>query len=222
MTLRRVAAAVAASALALGGLVACDSNPAVAAYVGETEFTTAEVDGIYQDLVDRQPDTNVTRQQILETLVVGELARSLSEQQEGRPLQVTAADIAAGENVPAESRYAQVRADMATHLLFWSGHVDVPQPTEEQLRELHELALAAGEEWADAPFEQLGPILNSDQVAQAIAVREGLTAEAERLGVSVNPRYAPLRHVFLHFAGGEPAVFVTLGEGGTDAVESGD
>lgn len=220
MTLRRVAAAVAAGALALGGLVACDSHPAVAAYVGETEFTVAEVDEIYEDLVDRQPDTLVTRQQIVETLVVGELVRSLAEQQEGQPRQVTAADVAVGENVPAESRYAQVRAEMATHLMFWSGYVELTQPTDAQLRELHELAREAGEEWAEQPFEQLGPILNTAQVAQAIAVRDGLTAEAERVGVTVNPRYAPLRHVFLHFAGGAPAVFVTFGEGGTDAVES--
>ena len=68
-------------------------------------------------------------------------------------------------------------------------------PTEEQLREVHQAAIDAGEEWADQPFEELGPILGNEQVAQAIAIREAFAAEAERVGVTVNPRFAPLQYV---------------------------
>ena len=110
MTRRRVVVAVIAGALALGGLVACDSHPAVAAYVGETEYTVDEVEEIFEDLIGRQPETTVTRQQILETLVVGQLVRSLATEQGGDLREVSAADVAVGENVPAESRYAEIRA----------------------------------------------------------------------------------------------------------------
>lgn len=219
MTRRRVVVAVIAGALALGGLVACDSHPAVAAYVGETEYTVDEVEEIFEDLIGRQPETTVTRQQILETLVVGQLVRSLATEQGGDLREVSAADVAVGENVPAESRYAEIRADLATHMFSWSGQVEVTTPTEEQLREVHQATIDAGEEWADQPFEELGPILGNEQVAQAIAIREAFAAEAERVGVTVNPRFAPLQYVFLRFSGGAPAIYITLGDS-SDTVDS--
>lgn len=222
MTLRRVATAVAAGVLALGGLVACDSHPAVAAYVGDTEFTVAEVDAIYDDLVERQPDTIVTREQIVVTLVMGELVRSLAEQSGAQLRPVTAEDVGRGENVPADSRYAEIRADMATYLLSWSGQVEADEVSEEHLRELHELAIEAGEEWANQPLDDLRPILGGERVAQAIAIREALEAEAERVGVSVNPRYGEAMFVITPFSSGAPAVFVAFGEAGTDAVENTD
>ncbi len=219
MTRRRVVAAVIAGALALGGLVACDSHPAVAAYVGDTTYTVAEVEEIFEDLVSRQPETTVTRQQIVETLVIGQLVRSLATEQGVQLREVTVDDIAVGENVPADSRYAEIRAETATYMYSWSGQVEVRPLTEEQMREVHQAAIDAGVEWADYPFEELEPILGGEQVAQAVALREALVGEAERVGVTVNPRYAPVQHALLHFAGGAPAVVVTLGEP-ADAVDN--
>lgn len=212
MTRRRVVAAVVAGVLALGGLVACDLDRTTAASVGDTQYTLAEVDEMFEELLEKQPETTVTRQLIVETLVVGELARSLAIEQGVELYEVTVDDIAVAENVPTSTRYAQVRADMATHLRSWSGQVEVVQPTEPQLRELHQVAIEAGEEWAELPFEELGHIFDDRQVAQAIVVRDALAAEAERVGVTVHQRYVPLRYPFLHFSGGAPAVFLSIGQ----------
>src|SRR5690606_34075364 len=159
------------------------------------------------------------RQQIVETLVIGQLVRSLATEQGVQLREVTVDDIAVGENVPADSRYAEIRAETATYMYSWSGQVEVRPLTEEQMREVHQAAIDAGVEWADYPFEELEPILGGEQVAQAVALREALVGEAERVGVTVNPRYAPVQHALLHFAGGAPAVVVTLGEP-ADAVDN--
>lgn len=50
MSGRRLAAVVALAALAPLGLVACQSDPAVAAYVGDTEISEARVDGVVDAL----------------------------------------------------------------------------------------------------------------------------------------------------------------------------
>src|SRR5690606_8605432 len=108
------------------------------------------------------------------------------------------------------------------YLLSWSGQVEPEGISEEHLRELHELAVEAGEEWANQPLEDLRPILGNERVAQAVAIREELEAEAERVGVSVNPRYGEAMFVITPFSSGAPAVFVAFGEVGTDAVENTD
>lgn len=219
MTLRRVAAAIAAGVIALGGLAACRMDPSVAVYVGDDTYTVAEVDEIYDEVAAGQADAPVTRALILETLVMRDLVKSLATEQGVEVQPVSPEVVAASEQVPPDSRYAAVRAEMVSYLQSWSGHIALVAPTEEQLREIYDRAVVAGEGWAIQPFEDLRAQLDDGRMRQAIGVRGQLADEVERVGVTVNPRFAPLEFVLLEFSGGAPALSVALSGPTSDAVK---
>lgn len=249
MPRRRLAVVAVLGVLAAAGLAACRADPAVAAYVGDTEHTMAEVDEIYEQLRDalaedaeerrrqtvaelerngeevpeelREPavaEVPVTRADIVQTLILGDLTEALATELEVEIQPVTAADIATAEQVPADTRYAETRAEMATYLLSWSGEAELLEPTEEDLRGIYDRAAAAGMPLAAEPFDVVAPELDTDRVRQALGVRADLVAAVQRYEVTVNPRFQPLEYPLLRFQGGIPALTVPLDSTTSDVV----
>ncbi|MFD0787153.1 hypothetical protein ACFQZ8_24905, partial [Micromonospora azadirachtae] len=214
MRARRLIAAASVAALAVLSLAACGrSAPDVAAYVGDTSWSTSRVDEIYDDIqadfgeavrqelgrtgVSPSPEqlrSTVTREDVLSLLVSLELGkRVVAEKNLQVADQVSPEQLEAVVRVPATTEYTQL----------WSEWFDVLQALNEQLppADLSDDAVMAVYQ-AIAVTGQIDSGLTVAEVRQAFgdggfvrsatAVSAALQQEAERADLSVNPRFRPL------------------------------
>ncbi|MFG1952189.1 hypothetical protein [Micromonospora sp. NPDC048830] len=214
MRARRLIAAATVAALGVLSLGACGkSAPSVAAYVGDTTYSVARVDDIYDDVQatygaavraqaaqtgatppPEQQRAAVTRQDVLNLLVSIELGRRVvAAKGVTVPDQVTPEQLAPQLRVPAEAEYARL----------WAEWIDVSQALGASLppAELSDDAIMA----VYHAIEKTGAINSGLTVAQvreafgqagfvreATALSLALREEAQRAGASINPRYRPI------------------------------
>ncbi|MEV4201740.1 hypothetical protein [Micromonospora globbae] len=211
MRARRLIAAAGVAALGLCSLTACGkSAPDVAAYVGDTSWSIARVDELYDDVQAKygeavrqdaaragatpspeQLRASVTRQDVLNLLVSLELGKRVAAEKNIQvPDEVGPEQLQQALGVPATAEYTRL----------WGEWVDVLQTLNRQLppAELSDDAVMA----VYGAIAKTGAIesgMTVDQVRQAFgdggfvrsasAVSAALQEEAERADASVNPRY---------------------------------
>jgi hypothetical protein len=226
---RRLITAVASGVLVLAGVGACRSEPAVAAYVGDVEFTTADVESYYTELrsgfADRAaaeaaererpgatpaptpaaeaPVTPVSRQDVLAALVGRELARSAAAAKRLEPVAITAEQVSEALGLPAGSRYAQVYAEFQSYLEALLRNANAAEPSEADLRDVLDRLVAGGlqaPETTLADFRASIGNANLGLVARSAQVRDELVAQAGQADLAINPRYAPAQIALLQTA----------------------
>ncbi|WBB64967.1 hypothetical protein [Micromonospora sp. WMMD812] len=212
MRARRLIAAASVAALGVLSLAACGkSAPDVAAYVGDTSWSTARVDEIYDDLQAKygeavrqeasqagatpSPDqlrSSVTRQDVLNLLISLELGKRVAAAKNVQvPDQVSPEELQQGLRVPAAAEYTRL----------WGEWIDVSQALSQQLplaEQLSDDAVMAVYR-AIAKTGAIDGGLSVDQVRQAFgdggfvraasALSAALQEEAERADIAVNPRF---------------------------------
>jgi hypothetical protein len=218
-------------ATALLSMTACRSSPEVAAYVGNTAITEQRVNevqnatavavddkGTLSKKVDRQAvvqtlvllqacedfrathpfeSREVTQQQVVEDLAT-QVAPTEPQQQEKWATQI------------AETEYVSLRQKAVSCV---SGLPATPAaPTDEEIREIYDNAIAAGAVDPNIPLEQIAPqIANDQQIIERLAVKRKLDEVIAASNVALNPRYGELPIALLAFQNG-PAVSVSVGE----------
>ncbi|MDI1460393.1 hypothetical protein QEZ54_05380 [Catellatospora sp. KI3] len=207
--MRRLTAA-AGIATALLALAACRSNPDVAAYVGDRQFTEAQVTQLLDDLKKQQgagadPSSLPNRTQVVQLLVLDQLCQRVNK---------AAAPAPAGpEDLGTISQRVQTCNE--------SLQAAPVQPTEADLREVYDNGVAVGAIVPADPeqsFEKLKDRLGAGgEVATALGKRKVLTDAAKAADVSVNPRYRSLQFPLLSFQQG-PAISAILGQPASEAV----
>lgn len=225
---RRLVAVMAVTLVGSLVLAGCQSDPTIAAYVGNTKITEEQVSKIVDDYnrltaqaaaanpgAEQQPPA-LDRVDVLTAMVLHEGCAQLAQDKSLKPASTTtAADFASQRGMPADSQYAILGAELVSCM---SGvPAATAPPTEAELRELYDRALAAGMLQEPVPtFDQIKDRLAQDQsVQQAFAAKQLYTAVAGSERVVVNPRYRPLTVQAFQNAALLP---VTIGGSANDAV----
>ncbi len=228
MRARRLVA-VASVAVGLVALAGCRTQPGVAAYVGDQRITEDAVSGVLDELresaaptADPAPGAPPTqlpgRNQVVSTLVLGEVCQRVSADKGYRPQgQAEPAQVASQLGLAPESEYVRKVADLYTCLSGLPAG-EPAAPTEQELADVVAAGREAGVIPADVPDDAAARQLDVPQLRTALATRKSLAEAVEAYDVTVNPRYRPLEFPVLSFSGNAPAVSVPLGEPGSDAV----
>jgi len=203
------------------GLAGCRAQPTVAAYVNQAKITEKQVDDMVADAKAKAatPEEQGTqapgRGDVVSTIVLNQLCDEVQRQQGFNKPPVSTEQIKQSEGTPSNSEFAKIRANL------WSCLSGVPvgtqEPTDAELREIYDLAKAAGA--VDVPYEDIRAQLAADQsVRQALAIDRTLTEAAKAKDITVNPRYRPLMFPVFTLQSGDAIVSIPMGELGSGAV----
>jgi hypothetical protein len=226
---RRLASTVVVATLAVTGLAACNQAPDVAVYFGDKKAVTEdEVQRVYNDastkLVADETGNKVMKinRQAIVTYEASVAALSALGKQRGfSAAQEPLDQVGTLVGLEPTAAFTKLYADF----LGWrTNAVQNAQATEASDADLHAIyneLLALGA--VQGQYEQFVQGLTADQkqqLAQAIAVRDELTAESKTLHIKVNPRYSAPVLPLLTAQGSTSTVTlvgVTLGSGAQSA-----
>lgn len=203
-----VVAVLVAGALALTG---CRSDPAVAAYVGGTSYPLDRVSGIateahtaLQRIADAQRrsagesagpiDRPVTEQQVVAALIARDVLRALAEAKRVSKVEIPVDQVAQVRGVPPDTEYVRVVAEADGYRAALLESTPAVAPPEAAVREVYEGLLRANGGQGAVTFEEFAQSLgqqNRDLVGRGAALREEISAQADTMNVTVNPRYRP-------------------------------
>lgn len=208
---RRVASIAATLLVGVLVLTGCRSDPKVAAYVGDTTFTRAQVDRVFDSLPREAVGENPAnvRQYIVSMMVVRAVAEQHAESL-GKQVPEGATNPSSG--MDPESAFAKLQGRYNGAVQLLQSEAKPAEPTEELRRNLFQQLEQAGRLQPGAKFEQVAPVIDSQELRSVVAVRDLLGELARRYDVVVNPAYAPLE---LHassvpIANGQATVDVTI------------
>ena len=234
---RRLAVTAAVAALAATGLTACDRQPGIAAYVGDTRITEARVDAIYTEARDKltelvaragaangaqagqagQPvEMPVTRRDVVTNLVGLDVLRGIAAERNITPTEVPAEQIAQSVGLPVDTEYIRTFAEYRSYLDAFAQSVQPAAPSDADLRDVFDRLRAGGglSNPADTFESFKGSIGPEDQqvLAQNIGLRNALTDAATAANARVNPRYgdAEMELVTFRNAQGQTQPLVVL------------
>ncbi|MFV2087122.1 hypothetical protein [Micromonospora sp. LOL_021] len=219
---RRLASITAIALLGVAALSACRSQPGVAAYVGDEQYTEEQVTSVIDDLSDRLGEQAgqqgapplPTRQQVVSALVLAEVCAQLDVPGGAQPISPDQFGL------PPESEYAQTAAQAWTCITGLQAGGQV-QPTQEELFDLVEKGRAAGVIPDDVTDEEAAGQLDGEQLRSSLAARDVVADAVAEQDVTVNPRYRPLEFPVLSFQapqGNVIAVGIPLGDGDSGTV----
>ncbi len=212
-SVRRSFALAAVGAVALVALSGCRLETGSAAYVGSTRYTNDQVTRVAKEVSSAKQLDISGPAGVAELFVLRDVSGRLIKEKGWTASQpVTTSDVAGALDVPVDSQYASLRAEVETNLAAIKEHVTPTKPTSDDLHDLYDRAQLGGliTDPAQQTFANVSPQFDSPDLEVALAQRAALLDAIKRYDVSVNPRYAPAEYPLLSFQGGVPAVVVAL------------
>lgn len=223
---RRLASVVVVASLGVAGLSACQSDPAVAAYVGDSERITQDrVDSVYNDVIDKlragssKPVTPpITRTDVLSVLVGSELLDKVAAQQgvtAPADLQSHVADFAQALGLPADTEYATLRTKWEGLLSGLQAKVAPGKATDADFREVYDSLVAAQGIDPSTTYAAFKDQVSKDQqssaaLQQAAAVRDEVVKASTQFDIRINPRYQPAKMPVLETSNPNTQAIITL------------
>jgi hypothetical protein len=189
---RRLVAVAVVTAVGVLALAGCRSQPGVAAYVGDTEFSQNQVDRAFDSVTDPSLKQNegALRQFIVSMMVVSEVAERHAGSI-GKPVpKVDAAEVAQG--AAADSDFARLQARYTGAIRLLQSEARSVEPDEQLRRMLFDQLVQRGAVQRGVSYEQVRTAIDSDQLRGVVGVRNLLAELAKRYDVVVNPAFAPL------------------------------
>jgi len=200
---RRLVSVAVVASLAVTGLSACRSAPAMAAYVGDVKISDARARAVYDEVhkalaaarpaANGAPAREVTRADVVGVLVGAELLPELAKQQNVSltsdiPLETYAAAL----RLPANAEYTRLYVQASEYARQLLPKVTGgPQPTDADLREVF-AALVKATGTSGTTFEQFKSGLTADNtkaVQTAAGLRQEIDDAATKADLRINPRY---------------------------------
>ncbi|MFF5072887.1 hypothetical protein ACFY2R_17295 [Micromonospora olivasterospora] len=213
MRARRLLAATVA-AFGVLSLGACGkSAPSVAAYVGDTTYSVARVDDIYDDVQAKfgaavraqaaqtgatpppeQQRSAVTRQDVVNLLVSLELGRrAVAARGVSVPDQVTPEQLAPELRVPADAEYAKLWAEWIDISQALGATLPPAELSDDAVMAVYHAIEKTGQIQAGLPVVKVRQMFGEGGfVRAATALSSALREEARQAGASINPRYRPI------------------------------
>jgi hypothetical protein len=208
-------------------LTGCQSQPSVAAYVGNTRITVDQVNKIVDDYDATSranqggglADTSFgnAREAVLSDLVLTEAVKHYIDDQKlnAPPVDVEAAAQALGQ--PASSLYVNLFAETQAYFNMIASTSKAAQPTDADLREIYD-RIPHGDVSYDSAKPQIAAIAH---LAEAIGARNDIEKMFSRYHVVMNPQYRGTTfHVYspqLSDGSTIPLVVAPLGTGTDDS-----
>ena len=194
--------------LALAGclLAGCRSEPGVAAYVGDTKITEAEVTRVYDATVaafgvavkeqggPADAQAPITRKYVVTALVAREVFRNAAREKGVSPTDLPADQVGQSLGLPP-SEFVTVFTEYLAYRDGLTADATPGTPTEEDLHGVYERLIASGALEPDQSFADFRTALtgqNLQSIALTVAARNLLAPIVESADVVVNPRYAPV------------------------------
>jgi hypothetical protein len=200
---RRLVSVAVVASLAVTGLSACRSAPAVAAYVGDVKIADSRARAVYDEVhkamvaagpsTTGEPAPDVTRADVVGVLIGAELLPELAKQQNVS----LASDIpldtyAAALRLPANTEYTRLYVQASEYVRQLLPKVtNLPQPTDADVREVFN-ALVKATGTSGTTFEQFKSGLTADNtkaLQSAAGLRQEIDAAAAKADLRINPRY---------------------------------
>jgi hypothetical protein len=175
-------------------LAGCQSQPGVAAYVGDTKITIDQVDTIVDEAdTDLHAQHNAidaavygdVRQNVLSNLIFVEVARRYVQEHGLSEPAVDADTTAQDVGLPSSDRYVILRAQATAYQDMLLARSAPRQPTDAELRGIFDRAPHGSQ-----TFEQARPQLQAiKELPVRFGLRDELQKEVDAYHVVVNPRY---------------------------------
>ncbi|WFE23469.1 hypothetical protein O7621_09400 [Solwaraspora sp. WMMD937] len=219
---RRLASITVIALVGVAALSACRSQPGVAAYVGDEQYTEEQVTSLIDDMADQLGEQAgqqgapllPTRQQVVSALVLADVCAQLDVPGGAQPVSPQQLGL------PPASEYGQTASQAWTCIVGLQAGGQV-QPTQEELFDLVEKGRAAGVIPDEVTDEEAAGQLDGEQLRSSLAARDALADAVAEQDVTVNPRYRPLEFPVLSFQapqGNVIAVGIPLGDGDSGTV----
>ncbi|MFV2008955.1 MULTISPECIES: hypothetical protein [unclassified Micromonospora] len=219
---RRLASITVIALVGVAVLSACRSQPGVAAYVGDEQYTEEQVTSLIDDMADQLGEQAgqqgapplPTRQQVVSALVLADVCAQLDVPSGAQPVSPEQLGL------PPASEYGQT-ASQAWNCIVGLQAGGQVQPTQEELFDLVEKGRAAGVIPDEVTDEEAAGQLDGEQLRSSLAARDALADAVAGQDVTVNPRYRPLEFPVLSFQapqGNVVAVGIPLGGGDSGTV----
>jgi len=195
----------------LGGLAlaGCRSEPGVAAYVGGTRITDAQVDAMATQIRDHRPPgaSKDFRAQVLTYMVQRELMAAALADRGIMPPPVSDDDleaVAKNNGLDPQVRFVRTAVEADLYLdkaaeAYLKGLSQPPAPTEADQREAYSRLQATGQL---PPFEDVRQFFTADVMGAAIARRTAVADSVKRHPVRLSPRYDGFAFTFPFVVGG--------------------
>ncbi|TWG21752.1 hypothetical protein FHX75_12268 [Micromonospora palomenae] len=214
MRARRLIAAASVAALGVLSLAACGkSSPDVAAYVGDRTYSVDRVDAIYDDAQAKYaeairqsatqagvtPDaeqlrSRVTRQDVVNLLVSIDLGkRVVAEQGLQVPDQVTPEQLAQQLQMPPQAEFAKLWGEWADISMVLSQKLPPAELSDASVMAVYHAIEETGGIQSGLSVGEVRQLFGEGGfVRTASALSAALEEEADKVDLSVNPRFRPL------------------------------
>ncbi|MEU5786565.1 hypothetical protein ABZ754_02395 [Micromonospora purpureochromogenes] len=214
MRARRLIAAASVAALGVLSLAACGkSSPDVAAYVGDQTYSVDRVDAIYDDAQAKfaeavrqsatqagvTPDaeqlrSRVTRQDVVNLLVSIDLGkRVVAEQGLQVPDQVTPEQLAQQLQMPPQAEFAKLWGEWADISMVLSQKLPPADLSDASVMAVYHAIEKTGGIQSGLSVGEVRQLFGEGGfVRTASALSAALEEEADKVDLSVNPRFRPL------------------------------
>lgn len=210
---RRLASVAVAAALTVGGLSACRSEPDVAAYLGSAgKISLDQVDAIYDDARDKlaaqqaqagaqgAPDTAlaplevpISGPDIVGAMITREVvSRAARAANVTLPPQLPLAEAGQAIGLPADTQYVRLYAESRLLLNQLLQNAPASNPPDADVRRVFEIFEATGAMRPGLGYEEFRGSVSPEALqtlGRAIAVKQQVQAEADKLDLRINPRY---------------------------------
>jgi hypothetical protein len=190
------------ASLALAGLSACRSGPAVAAYIGDAQITEKRVQEVLDDAQAALAGSNakvlpITRADVVNVLVSRDLiGRVAARHNVQLPADLSYDQFAALVKLPAKTEYVRLYAQYnALQYNVEQSITGSAALTEDDLKDVYKRLVANNAVQPGTTFDSFKGTVPADALKElqaAVALRNEVHEVADPLDVTVNPRYQPL------------------------------
>jgi hypothetical protein len=197
---RRLASMAVVASLAVAGLSACRSEPAVAAYIGDSRITEKRVQQVWDDAraaLGGDAAMPITRTDIVNVLVSRDLIERVAQRHSVQvPADLSYDQFAALVRLPAKTQYVRLYAQYnALQYTVEQSITSTTALTEDDLKDVFQRLTANNALEPGTTFDAFKGTVPADvtkDLQAAVALRKEVHEIADPLDVTVNPRYQPI------------------------------
>jgi hypothetical protein len=217
---RRLVSVAVVASLAVTGLSACRSAPAMAAYVGDVNIAETRAQSVYDEvhnaiLAGTPGMKDVTRADVVGVLVGAELLPGLAKQHGvSLPADLQVENYAKALRLPTNTEYTRLYAEASEYAHELLPKVTpAPTLTDADLREIYDAVVVASGGSGGTTFEQFKSTLseeNKHAVQLAVGLRNEIGAAATKADLRINPRFQPASLPVLQTQGQTGEIFLLM------------
>lgn len=204
---RRLASAVVAAALTVGGLSACRSAPSVAAYIGDEKISVAEVQRIFDDAQRKQAaqpaaegasaapaaPSSVTMPDVVSAIISQRVVAQVAQARNVKlPADLPLQEIGASLSLAADAEYVRLYGESRLLLNELLQAAQPGTPPDADIQRVFDVFEATGQMKPGLTYQEFKSSVSPEALqtlGKALNVKKDVQAEADKLDLRINPRF---------------------------------